>query len=292
MGLSSFAADISGSPAISNGQNAKQGQDMDWDDAYANSAHIPEAANIQDRWVVDSAAFRKRLAVAGRARLGVMYGHGTRQSVDVFHPEGTPKGLLVFVHGGYWRQSDGTVWSHFSQGALDHGWAVAMPTYDLCPRVRIADITRQIAQAITVVAHDYSGPIRLTGHSAGGHLVARMLDTRILPSDVRIRVDHVVPISPLSDLRPLLKTKMNDDFGMTEASAMAESPVLMPKPDTAVTVWVGSAERPVFLDQARWLSDAWACRLIIDQDKHHFDIIDGLEEADSPLMRSIMSPSA
>jgi arylformamidase len=119
-----------------------------------------------------------------------------------------------------------------------------------------------------------------------------MLDRELLPNDVRARIDHVVPISPLSDLRPLLNTKMNDDFRMTEATAMAESPVLMPKPDTPVTIWVGSAERPVFLDQARWLSEAWACRLIIDQGKHHFDILDGLEQADSPLMRAIMSPPA
>lgn len=265
---------------------------MDWDDAYANSAHIPGAADIQDRWQSDSATFRKRMAVLGRARLGVMYGHGTREIVDVFLPEGRPKGVFIFVHGGYWRQSEGADWSHFAQGALDRGMVVAMPTYDLCPRVRIADITRQIAQVVTVVAHDYSGSIRLAGHSAGGHLVARMLDPALLPRDVRDRIVHVVPISPLSDLRPLLQTAMNEDFQMNEAMAIAESPALMPKPDIAVTVWVGSAERPVFLDQAVWLSEAWDCRLIIDQGRHHFDIIDGLTAADSPLMRSIMGEPA
>lgn len=265
---------------------------MDWDDAYANSAHIPGAAAIQERWQVDSAAFRKRMAVLGRARLGVMYGHGTREIVDLFLPDGQARGVFVFVHGGYWRQSEGSAWSHLAQGALDHGMVVAMPTYDLCPRVRIADITRQIAQAVTVVAHECAGPIRLAGHSAGGHLVARMLDPALLPGDVYRRIDHVVPISPLSDLRPLLHTKMNDDFRMTEAMATAESPALMPKPDKPVTVWVGSAERPVFLDQARWLSEAWECRVVVDPGKHHFDIIDGLADADSPLMRSIMEAPA
>lgn len=261
---------------------------MDWDDAYANSAHIPGADAFQDRWQSESSAFRKRMAVLGRARLGVMYGHGTREIVDLFLPDGKVGGVFIFVHGGYWRQSDGAMWSHLAQGALDRGMTVAMPTYDLCPRVRIADITRQIAQAVTVVAHDCPGPIRLAGHSAGGHLVARMLDPALLPSDVRARIEHVVPISPLSDLRPLLQTKMNDDFQLTESLAIAESPALMPTPDKPVTVWVGSDERPVFLDQARWLTEAWGCDLKIDPGKHHFDVIDGLTEANSPLMRAIM----
>lgn len=265
---------------------------MDWDDAYANAAHIPDAAGFLDRWKSDSQEFRRQMSVLGRSRLGMMYGHGPREIVDVFLPEGSPKGVLVFVHGGYWRQFDGALWSHFAQGALARGYVVALPTYDLCPRVRIADITRQIAQAVTVIAHEYTGPIRLAGHSAGGHLVARMLDPTLLPGDVRDRLEQVVPISPLSDLRPLMRTKMNEDFQMTEALAAAESPILMPKPATPVTVWVGSAERPVFLDQARWLSEAWDCRLIIDQGKHHFDILDGLLEADSPLMRAIMGDAA
>ena len=262
---------------------------MDWDDAYANSAYIPGAAGFLDRWKADSEAFCKQMSVLGRTRLAVMYGHGPRETVDVFLPDGAAKGLMVFVHGGYWRQFDGSLWSHLARGALDCGWVVAVPTYELCPRVRIADITRQVAQAITVVAHEYSGRIRLTGHSAGGHLVARMLDPDLLPPDIAQRIDHVVPISPLSDLRPLLQTRMNDDFQMTEATAIAESPALLPRPDTAVSVWVGSDERPVFLDQARWLADAWTCRLIIDQGKHHFDVIDGLTDADSPLMQTIMS---
>lgn len=263
---------------------------MDWDDAYANAKHIPGGADFPDRWRADLNVFRKRMSVQGRARLGVMYGHGTREVVDIFLPDGVPRGVMVFVHGGFWRMFDGALWSHFAQGALETGWGVAMPTYDLCPRVRIADITRQIAQAITVVANDFDGPIRLTGHSAGGHLVARMLNAGVLPSDILARVEKCVPISPVSDLRPLLRTGMNDDFKLDDSAAAEESPVLQPRPDTPVTVWVGAEERPVFLDQARWLAEAWACEHVIDPGKHHFDVIDGLLDDQSPLMRAILTP--
>ncbi|MFP7569517.1 alpha/beta hydrolase [Marivita sp. S2033] len=265
---------------------------MDWDDAYANAPYIPNSEEFPDRWRAEADAFRQRLSVSGRARLGMMYGHGPREIVDLFLPDGVPKGVFVFVHGGYWRQFDGSLWSHLAQGALDRGWAVAMPTYDLTPRVRIADITRQIAQAICVVANEFDGPLRLAGHSAGGHLVARMLAPDVLPEDVMKRIEKCVPISPVSDLRPLMNTRMNDDFKLDETSAAAESPVLTDAPPTDVTVWVGGAERPVFLDQAQWLADAWGCNIIVDPGKHHFDVIDALTEADSPLMHAIFPSGA
>ncbi len=261
---------------------------MDWDDAYANSKHIPDGDAYPLRWRADADAFRQRMSVLGRSRLGVMYGHGTREIVDLFLPDGTPKGIFVFVHGGYWRQGDGSMWSHLAQGALDHGWAVAMPTYDLCPRVRIADITRQVANAISVIAHDVPGPIRLAGHSAGGQLVARMLSPDVLPSDILSRIEKCVPISPVADLRPLINTTMNDDFKLDTAAAEAESPVLMAPPAVPVTVWVGSEERPVFLDQAKWLADAWGCDRVVDPGTHHFDVINGMARSDSPLMHTIL----
>jgi arylformamidase len=34
---------------------------------------------------------------------------------DLFLPEGTPAGLAVFVHGGYWKAFDRSVWSHLAR---------------------------------------------------------------------------------------------------------------------------------------------------------------------------------
>ena len=52
----------------------------------------------------------------------------------------------------------------------------------------------------------------------------------------------------------------------------------------AVTVWVGGEERPSFLDQARWLAEAWDCGHVIDPSKHHFDVIDALSDTDSEMV--------
>ena len=203
-------------------------------------------------------------------------------------PDRVPLGLVVFVHGGYWLRFGRELWSHFAAGPLARGWAVAMPSYDLCPRVRISDITRQVAAAVGVAAREVPGPVVLTGHSAGGHLVSRMLAPDMLPAEVAARLAHVMPISPLSDLRPLMQTAMNADLGLDEAEARAESPIFQPAPTRPVTVLVGGAERPAFLEQARRLEDAWRCGLVVDEGKHHFDVIDGLTDPDSALVRRLL----
>ena len=82
---------------------------------------------------------------------------------------------------------------------------------------------------------------------------------------------------------------MNDDLRLDMAEAEAESPMLHRKTsEAATTVWVGGAERPVFLDQAKWLSQAWGCDLVIEPERHHFDVIDGLSDPDSAMMAAIL----
>lgn len=263
----------------------------DVDIAYQNASFIPDGAAYPDRWAEDAAEWRSLEAALGRARLNEPYGEGERNRLDLFLPAGRPEGLIVFVHGGFWRLFDRSYWSHFAAGGTSAGWAVAIPSYTLAPEARISQMTREIARAVDrAVSLVPRGPVVLTGHSAGGHLVSRMImDDVPLGDDTIRRLRRIVPISPLSDLRPLMETAMNDDWRMDSAEAAAESPILgMPRADVPVSVWVGGAERPAFVDQARWLSEAWNMPLTIDPDRHHFDVIDGLKQSDSKLMREIL----
>ena len=261
---------------------------MTLDDAYANAPYIEGAEAYPERWAQSADTYRRALAAAGRARLGIMYGHGPREALDLFLPDGTPEGLCVFVHGGYWLKFDRGSWSHLAEGPRAAGWAVAMPSYDLAPRVRVSDITRQVAQAVIRASHEVEGPIRLAGHSAGGQQVARMAMPGVLPEAVAARLAHVMPISPVADLRPIMQTAMNDDLKIDEAEAQAESPVLHPAPTVPVTVWVGGDERPAFLEQAEALAKAWGAGHVVDAGMHHFDVIDGLADPESRMTRTLL----
>ncbi len=110
----------------------------DWDDAYANRDHIPDAERFLADWPRAAEAFRQRLEKAGRAEIDLSYGPAPRNRLDIFHPEGTVRGVIVFVHGGYWRAFDKSYWSHFAAGPLARGWCVAMPSYTLVPEIPIA----------------------------------------------------------------------------------------------------------------------------------------------------------
>ena len=255
----------------------------DWDDSYANAAYIPGADDYPARWQADSAALLARFR-----HDTLRYGPHPRMEMDLVFPEGDPEGLVVFVHGGYWQRFDRTYWSFLAEGALARGYAVAFPSYPLCPEVTIPEITVAVARAVQLAADAVPGPVRLAGHSAGGHLVARMLCADVdLPCRDRIR--RALAISPVSDLREMQKTSMAEPLRLDDGVAAGESPVLHPAPETPFTVWVGADERPVFLDQARWLGQAWDCPVEVEACKHHFDVIDGLADPAHPMCKALFS---
>lgn len=266
-----------------------------WDDAYTNGANIPGGDRWPNAWVAPAQAFRDELAASGQARLGIAYGEGPRNHFDLFLPEGDPKGIVVFVHGGYWMALDNSYWSHLAGGAVTRGYAVAMPSYTLCPAVRIGAIVREIGAAIAAAAVLVEGPILLTGHSAGGHLVSRMLASGTpLPAEVLARVRNTVSISGLHDLRPLINTGMNRTLGIDEAEALAESPALLrPVDGIRLTCWVGGGERAEFLRQNALLANIWTglgatTSAVVEPDRHHFNIVDGLADPDHPLTKALL----
>ena len=258
----------------------------DMDIAYANGAFIAGAEDFPPRWNTQAAAFRDRLGA--RARLGLAYGGAARQRFDLFLPEDRPRGVMVFVHGGYWLAFGRESWSHLAAGALARGWACAMPSYTLAPEARIATITQEIAAAVAAAAAEVAGPVVVAGHSAGGHLGARM-GCADIGGVVAARVVRVVPISPLADLGPLMATKMNADLRLGPAEVVAESPARLGlRAGCGAHVWVGGQERPAFLWQARTLSEAWGCGWTVASGRHHFDVIDDLAQAGSGLMQACL----
>lgn len=264
----------------------------DWDDAFNNSGYIANAQSYFTDWEEQAKAFR---ASGVKSDLSLAYGPAERQKLDLFHPKTKPKGLVVFVHGGYWMRLSRSYFSHLAAGPLANGWAVAVPSYTLAPDAQISGITREIAQAIMFASRQVDGPIRLSGHSAGGHLVSRMLcqDSPIDPA-IQARFVKTVSISGVHDLRNLLKTELNDTLQLTPQEAITESPCLGKPIATAnITCWVGADERPEFIRQSHLLCDTWGKQganmdAYLDPDKHHFNVIDSLKLPNSKLTQTLL----
>jgi arylformamidase len=232
---------------------------VDWDDAYSNMAYIVGGDTWSTRWAQAAQSFRDLIGDLADARFDLVYGPAPRNQLDLFLPRGKLSGLFVFIHGGYWMRFDKSSWSHLAEGALRRGFAVAMPSYTLCPDIRIGGIVREIGTAITFASQDIDGPIYLSGHSAGGHLVCRMMaSSSPLPEAMRRRVAHVLSISGVHDLRPLMSTEMNATLKLDLDEAHAESPALLePAPGLRLTCWVGASERPEFIRQNALMANVW-----------------------------------
>lgn len=262
----------------------------DIDAAWDNSAAVEGSADYGARWASASAVLRDRLG-PDRVQRFVPYGDVPRQHYDLLLPEGDPAGLVVFVHGGYWKSQEIANWSYLAAGPLAHGFAVALPEYTLCPEATVPAITREIGAFLDHVAGTVGGPINLAGHSAGGHLVTRMLcrDAPVAQATAG-RIGTVVSISGVHDLRGLLTTAMNAVLGLDLPTARAESPALLePRGGIDLTCVAGGAELAEFRRQSALLANIWhgfGVRTAAAEipGRHHFDVVDDVRDADSELV--------
>ena len=151
---------------------------IDLDAEYNNRARVPEHPEIFAQWERDAVDYRTKAMQERRAELGLAYGSTQRQFIDLFMPSPDAKApLAMFVHGGYWRSLDPSMFSHAARGLNAHGVTVAVAGYDLCPEVSIAEIIEQIRHACLFLWLRTHQPIMVYGHSAGGHLAACLLAT-------------------------------------------------------------------------------------------------------------------
>ena len=169
--------------------------------------------------------------------------------------------------------------------------------------VRRIDLDTLVAQCRSAVVwvHGHAGElggdprrIFVSGHSAGGHLVAMLLATDWAalgaPADV---VKGGCAISGLYDLEPIRLCYLNDVLALTPDAARRNSPVLLPRPATgSLLLAVGGDEGPEYHRQTNDLAAAWrgggGALEVLDMAGHdHFSIVGELESPVSPLARAI-----
>jgi arylformamidase len=269
--------------------------EINYEKEYDNRARVPEHPQIFARWATDAESYRASLSSRQLDR--VNYGPTTREMIDLFDARpGAP--LTVFIHGGWWRNFDPSLFSHFAIGLNAHQIGVALPGYNLCPQVGIADIIEEMRRALLALWRRYHTRMLVLGHSVGGHLTAALLATDWRSLDPTAPNDLVpagYAISGVFDLMPLLDVSMNQDFRLDEERARKNSPVSWPAPRGLVLdAVVGARESNEFLRQSWLIADAWgkagvATRYEEIAEANHFTVLDPLTDPNSAMVARLLA---
>ncbi len=265
---------------------------IDLEAEYNNRALVPDHPAVMQRWRETAEAAR-----AARPPLEIAYGRGPREVMDLFEARsdsGAAAPIAVFLHGGYWQALDKDWFSGLAPALLAHGVSLAIPSYDLCPAVRLGTILRQVRSAVEAVRQRTGTRPVVFGHSAGGHMAACMLSEG--------RTSAAVSISGVFDLAPLIPTSLNIALRLDEREAAALSPIHWPVPNgstpggTVLDCIVGADESPEFLRQSHTMADLWGTNGVETRYEamaglNHFTVLDPLFDEDSALVRRLVELS-
>ena len=234
-------------------------------------------------------------------RLAVPYGPTLAEHSDIF-PAGKGAPLHVFIHGGYWRRFSARDHVFLAPALVEAGLCTVFVNYELCPTVSIDEIVRQVRAAIAWAwrhgAELGADPSQLTisGHSAGGHLVAMALETDWegvygLPADL---IKGAVAISGLFELGFLPYSYVQPKVQVTWDQVRRLSPIHhIPASAPPLLVAVGRDETGEFRRQSRDFLAAWhgaglPGSWLEPPDKHHLTVLEEIENPASALHRALV----
>jgi len=252
------------------------------DAAYDNNAAVRNSATL----IAERNQASEKLRASRNSFLDVPYGDRERTKIDLYPADSMTAPCLVFLHGGYWQRNSREVFAMLVEGVAAHGWSVAITGYSLAPDASLTDIVAEISQSLDWLAQNggsygISGPVVLSGWSAGAHLVAMALG--------HPRVTAGLAISGVYDLAPIRDTGLNNALKLTDEEVARLSPRRLPAVHKRLDIAYGTAELPALvfdsiqLHEARMAAGAPG-RLVPIEGADHFSILSELRRPDGALV--------
>ncbi|XP_072501270.1 kynurenine formamidase isoform X2 [Notamacropus eugenii] len=246
----------------------------------------------------------KEAQASKRSLLGVAYGEGDGEKLDIYFPAKTSEELpfFLFIHGGYWQEGSKDSSAFMVPPLTAAGVAVAVVAYDLAPKGNIDLMLSQVRRSAIFIQKQYSfnRGIYLCGHSAGAQLASMVLLTDWVEHEIIPNIKGFFLVSGIYDLEPIVHTYVNDILQMTVEDAQRNSPMFCQKEAWSqvtstceLIVAVGQYDSPEFLRQSLDYFQAlrlhgWRASFIEISNVDHFDIMEKLIQNEYILTQVIL----
>jgi arylformamidase len=252
------------------------------DAAYDNNAAVKNSAAL----IAERNQASEALRASRKSFLDMPYGDRERTKVDLYPATDGAAPCLVFLHGGYWQRNSRDVFAMLVEGVAAHGWSVAIPGYSLAPDASLTQIVAEISRSLDWLAQNgetygISGPVVLSGWSAGAHLVAMALG--------HPRVAAGLAISGVYDLAPIRDTGLNNALKLTDQEVARLSPLRLPAVHKRLDIAYGTAELPALVFDSIQLHETRTAagapgRICPIEGADHFSILAELRRPDGALV--------
>jgi acetyl esterase/lipase len=191
------------------------------------------------------------LGEASSERADVAYGSHARHRLDVYQPAGTPRAVVVFVHGGGFvagdKNGEGVFYRNIGRWLARQGFVAVLPNYRLAPGDTWPAGAVDVQAALQWVDDNRAAlgaarlPLVAWGQSAGASHVASWLVDDAARGASQTSVDAVMLMSGFYSAETPLPAGPLAYFGEDPALYERRSPLTHVRA-TSVPVWLGVAE--------------------------------------------------
>jgi arylformamidase len=222
------------------------------------------------------------------SHLGLIYGAGADECIDIFTPSDDGNAPFVaFFHGGWWKANNRIARAFLAEEYLERGFGFASIGYPLAPEHSISTICESARNAMSWLYKNAPSfglnpsKIVLAGNSAGGHIATMVgsedgLAAACVPSSA---IAGIVSLSGIYDLGLLAGTFVEEWIPLDQNLVNICSPIHhLPAQGTPVLLVAGETEPEGFKEQMLAYASALkkAGRSVIAEEMaghSHFSII-------------------